>query len=141
MLKFTSNSVKETEDFAYKLADKLISGDVIAFKGGLGAGKTAFVRGLAKKLSPDADVSSPTFSLVNDYSDKIQFYHFDMYRINSMDDLYSTGFFDYLDSNSILAIEWSENIEFALPSDVITVLIEPLDNNKRNITVTGGERF
>ncbi len=141
MINYISESVNDTEEFAFNLAKKLHPGDVIAFKGGLGAGKTAFVRGLAKHLSPDAMVSSPTFSLVNDYTDTIPFYHFDMYRITTMDDLYSTGFFDYLDMGAILAIEWSENIEFALPEETISVSIERTDETKRNITVTGGERF
>jgi len=141
MINYVSQSVNDTEEFAFNLAKNLKPGDVLAFKGGLGAGKTAFVRGLAKHLSPDAMVSSPTFSLVNDYTDNIPFYHFDMYRITTMDDLYSTGFFDYLDMGAILAIEWSENIEFALPDNTITVTIEPLDENKRNISITGGERF
>lgn len=141
MINYISESVNDTEEFAFNLAKKLHPGDVIAFKGGLGAGKTAFVRGLAKHLSPDAMVSSPTFSLVNDYTDTIPFYHFDMYRITTMDDLYSTGFFDYLDMGAILAIEWSENIEFALPEETISVSIERIDETKRNITVTGGERF
>ena len=141
MINYISESVNDTEEFAFNLAKKLHPGDVIAFKGGLGAGKTAFVRGLAKHLSPDAMVSSPTFSLVNDYTDTIPFYHFDMYRITTMDDLYSTGFFDYLDMGAILAIEWSENIEFALPEETISVSIERIDETKRNITLTGGERF
>ncbi len=141
MINYVSESVKDTEEFAFNLAKKLRAGDVLAFKGDLGAGKTAFVRGLAKHLSPDAMVSSPTFSLVNDYTESLPFYHFDMYRITTMDDLYSTGFFDYLDMGAILAIEWSENIEFALPEETITVSIETSGENKRNITVTGGERF
>lgn len=141
MIRFTSHSPKETEAFAAKLALKLRPGDVLAFRGGLGAGKTAFVRGLSSVLSPDAQVSSPTFALVNDYGGDIPLYHFDMYRITSMDDLYSTGFFDYLDTGGILAIEWSENIEFALPPDTITVSIEPVGEEERNITVTGGDRF
>ena len=141
MINYVSKSVNATEEFAFHLAKELRAGDVLAFKGDLGAGKTAFVRGLAKHLSPDAMVSSPTFSLVNDYTDTIPFYHFDMYRITTMDDLYSTGFFDYLDMGAILAIEWSENIEFALPAETITVSIERIDDNKRNITVSGGERF
>ncbi len=140
MIRFTSHSPKETENFAYELSKKLRAGDVLAFRGSLGAGKTAFVRGLAKGLSPDAQVSSPTFALVNDYGGDIPLYHFDMYRITSMDDLYSTGFFDYLDMGGILAIEWSENVECALPPDTITVSIEP-KREERNITVTGGERF
>ena len=141
MIRFISHSPKETEDFAYGLSKRLRPGDVLAFQGGLGAGKTAFVRGLARGLSPEAQVSSPTFALVNDYGGEVPLYHFDMYRITSMDDLYSTGFFDYLDAGGILAIEWSENIDFALPPDAITVSIRPTGEEEREITVTGGERF
>ena len=141
MIRFHSHSPQETENFACEVALKLRAGDVLAFRGGLGAGKTAFIRGLARALAPDAQVSSPTFALVNDYGGNIPLYHFDMYRITSMDDLYSTGFFDYLDMGGILAIEWSENIEFALPTEAITVSIEPMGNEERNITIAGGERF
>ena len=108
MSEFISHSTAETEDFAEKFAQKLSSGDVIALFGGLGMGKTAFVRGLARGLSVTSEVSSPTFALVHEYDGKIPVYHFDMYRINSLEDLFSTGFFDYLDSSGIMVIEWSE---------------------------------
>ena len=89
----------------------------------MGAGKTAFVRGLAAGLSVTDEVSSPTFALVHHYRGTQELYHFDMYRVDGWDDLYSTGFFDYLDSGGILVIEWSENIEAALPEDAVRIEI------------------
>ena len=110
-------------------------GDVVAFTGGLGAGKTAFTRGMARTLAPDAEVSSPTFALVNDYGGKVPFWHFDMYRIRTMDDLYSTGFFFYFESGGILAVEWSENIAGALPDGTIYVRITADGENERTILI------
>lgn len=107
MVKLISHSADETEQIGEKIAKKLHGTEVIALFGGLGMGKTAFTRGLARALGVDDGVSSPTFALVNEYSGKYNIYHFDMYRVNSWDDLYSTGFFDYID-NGILVIEWSE---------------------------------
>ena len=122
---FFTASVEETERIGEELAQKLVGDEIIAFKGGLGAGKTSFVRGLAKGLSFCGEVSSPTFALVHQYDGgRVPLYHFDMYRVNTWDDLYSTGFFDYL-GTGILAIEWSENIENAIENEkVITVTIE-----------------
>ncbi|MBC8570768.1 tRNA (adenosine(37)-N6)-threonylcarbamoyltransferase complex ATPase subunit type 1 TsaE [Zongyangia hominis] len=142
MKHFISHSPKETEQIAEAMARKLRPGDVIAFEGGLGAGKTAFTRGLVRGLQIPADVSSPTFALVNEYrGEERTLYHFDMYRVESFEDLYSTGFFDYLDGESILAIEWSENIFGALPDGVITVQIEPKGEDCREITIKGDDRF
>lgn len=139
-MKFISRSVKQTEEIAFELAKKLKKGDCIAYRGELGAGKTAFTRGLAKGLGIEDDVMSPTFSLVNQYEGDVILYHFDMYRIENEDDLYMTGFFDYLDSDGILAIEWSENIASALPEDTIFVTIEKTDDgNTREITIQGRE--
>ncbi len=138
MLSFDSHSPAETERFAEELASKLKGGDVLAFKGGLGAGKTTFVRGLARGLGSQSEVSSPTFALVHEYSCTPPLYHFDMYRIHTFDDLYSTGFFDYLDSGGILAVEWSENIDGALPPETITVTITPAGEEQRRIAVEGG---
>ncbi len=135
MMKFVSHSAAETEAVGEKFARMLRPGNVVAFLGGLGAGKTAFTRGMARTLSPDADVSSPTFALVNDYGGKVPFWHFDMYRITTMDDLYSTGFFDYLEMGGILAVEWSENITGALPEDTIYVRITPTGENDREIVI------
>ena len=138
MLSFTSHSPAETEEFAASaVAPKLQKGDVLAFRGGLGAGKTTFTRGLARGLGADGEVSSPTFALVHEYAGDPTLYHFDMYRITNFDDLYSTGFFDYLDCGGILAIEWSENIEGALPENTIQVTLTP-DGENRIITLEGG---
>ena len=138
MMSYVSHSPAETEWFAAELASRLKSGDVLAFRGGLGAGKTTFVRGLARGLGSDAEVSSPTFALVHEYASSPPLYHFDMYRIHTFDDLYSTGFFDYLDAGGILAVEWSENVLDALPPETIAVTIDPIGEESRRITVEGG---
>ena len=136
-----TNSAAETEKFARELAASLKPDDVLAFYGGLGMGKTTFVRGLALGLGSLDEVSSPTFSLVHEYRSTPKLYHFDMYRVTSFDDLYSTGFFDYLETGAILAIEWSENIEDALPDRTIRVTFERLEDEKRRITLEGAGRF
>ena len=136
-----TNSAAETEKFARELAASLKPDDVLAFYGGLGMGKTTFVRGLALGLGSLDEVSSPTFSLVHEYRSTPKLYHFDMYRVTSFDDLYSTGFFDYLETGAILAIEWSENIEDALPDRTIRVTFERLEEEKSRITLEGGGRF
>lgn len=141
MKRTISRSPAETERIAEDFAKQLRPGDVIAFEGGLGAGKTAFTRGLARGLGIRCDVSSPTFALVNEYRGERTLYHFDMYRVESLEDLYSTGFFDYLDGEAFLAIEWSENIYGALPEGVITVSIVPTGEETREITIKGDDRF
>ncbi len=116
------------------------SGSVVAFSGGMGMGKTAFVRGALKAYGNTSFVNSPTFALVHDYGGIPHIYHFDMYRISGLDDLYSTGFFDYLDDGSILFIEWSENIREFLPENTVYIDIKRGEKeNGRVITVTGGE--
>ena len=138
-MKYISHSVDETEQIAINLAEKLKGNEVIAFFGGLGMGKTAFTRGICKGLGFNDGVQSPTFSLVNQYDAKYTVYHFDMYRINTYDDLYSTGFFDYLDTG-VLIIEWSENIENALPDDYIRIEISQGESeNERIIDIEGIE--
>ncbi|MCR4594745.1 MAG: tRNA (adenosine(37)-N6)-threonylcarbamoyltransferase complex ATPase subunit type 1 TsaE [Clostridiales bacterium] len=142
MQKFVTNSEKETIELGKRLGKTLKPATVVAFYGGLGMGKTTFTRGLAKALGSDADVSSPTFAIVNDYGGNPHLYHFDMYRVESWDDLYSSGFFDYLDSGAVLAVEWSENIENALPDNTVRVTIEHGENdNQRYITIDGGEEI
>ena len=138
MLRFNSHSVSDTEAIAEKLGRVLKSGDVVAYFGGLGMGKTAFTRGLAKGMGITADVSSPTFAIVNDYGGNPPLVHFDMYKVDSWDDLYSSGFFDYLDMGAVLATEWSENIENALPENTIRVTIQQGDSPEdRIITIEG----
>ena len=136
---YLSKNTEDTEQFAAEFAKQLKPGDVIAYLGGMGAGKTAFTRGLALGLSVSGEISSPTFALVHEYPGKIPLYHFDMYRITSLDDLYSTGFFDYLDTEAILAIEWSENISEILPDHTIYIEIKQVDSdeNLREITISG----
>lgn len=142
MQKFITNSEKETTELGRKLAGKLTGGTVVAFFGGLGMGKTAFTRGMAQVLCVKEDVSSPTFAIVNDYGGNPPLYHFDMYRVESWDDLYSSGFFDYYENGGILAVEWSENIENALPENTVRVTFERGENdNQRVITIEGGEEI
>ncbi len=137
MTKLISYSPEETEKIGERVADALKGTEVIALFGGLGMGKTAFTRGLAKGLGISDGVSSPTFSLVNEYRGKFNVYHFDMYRVTTWEDLYSTGFFDYLD-NGVLVIEWSENIEGALPEDCVRITISPGENEQQRIIETEG---
>ncbi|WP_099204216.1 tRNA (adenosine(37)-N6)-threonylcarbamoyltransferase complex ATPase subunit type 1 TsaE [Scatolibacter rhodanostii] len=122
MMKYEVHSLQETAKVAVELAKTLKGGEVIAFTGSMGAGKTAFTRELVKALGGGDIVSSPTFAIINEYAGKIPVKHFDMYRIQSFDDLYSTGFFDYQDDfHSVLIIEWSENITDFLPKNVIKI--------------------
>lgn len=142
MQTFITKSENETVILGERLAKTLKNGTVVAFFGGLGMGKTAFTRGLAKGLCADCDVSSPTFAIVNDYGGNPHLYHFDMYRVESWEDLYSSGFFDYYESGGVLAVEWSENIENALPENTIRVVFERGNSeNERIITIDGGEKL
>ncbi len=141
-MKFTANGPQETIKFAEKIGTLLKKGDVIAYTGGLGAGKTTFTRGLAIGLGLGDNVTSPTFSIVNEYrGEKISLYHFDMYRIMGEDELETTGFYDYPLEESVFAIEWSENISDELPENTIYINIERVDDETRIITVKGDERF
>ena len=140
LLRFVSKGVSDTQAIAEKLGRVLKSGNVVAYFGGLGMGKTAFTRGLARGMGITADVSSPTFAIVNDYDGNPPLVHFAMYKVESWDDLYSSGFFDYLDMGAVLAVEWSENIENALPDDAIRVTIEQGEEpEERFITIEGIE--
>lgn len=132
-----SKSTEDTEKIGELIAEKLCGNEVIALFGGLGMGKTAFTRGLCRGLGVNDGVSSPTFALVNEYHGKYNIYHFDMYRVTSWEDLYSTGFFDYLD-NGVLVIEWSENIEGALPENAIRINISKGESdNERTFEIEG----
>ena len=141
MQRFISHSYSETLDFAAEFAKGLKKGAVVAYLGDLGAGKTAFTKGLAKGLGINAEVTSPTFAICNEYhSDENTLYHFDMYRIGSWEDLYSTAFFDFLETDAYMAVEWSENIFGALPDDAVVVELSKLSENEREIKIcTKGE--
>lgn len=145
MAVYQTNSPEETEQLARRVGEQLRGGDVIAYRGGMGMGKTAFTRGLASGMGiGDELVSSPTFAIINEYRKNGSWLcHFDMYRIDSYDDLYSTGFFDYLDCGAVLAIEWSENIDAldVLPKETIRIAISQTGENSRSIQIDGGERF
>lgn len=133
---YITNRPEETEEVAKEFAKSLNGGEVIAYRGNLGMGKTCFTRGLAKGLGYDGYVTSPTFALINEYlGGRLNIYHFDMYRISSWDELYSSGFFEYIEQGGIVAAEWSENIENALPQNTIYVELEALDENQRKITI------
>lgn len=133
---FISTSPKATEEFAANLAKTLKGGEVIAFRGDLGAGKTCFTRGLAAGLDFKGEVNSPTFALINEYlGGRLNIYHFDMYRISSWEELYSSGYYEYLDMGGVVVCEWSENIDGALLDDAIIIEIEKIDETTRKITV------
>ncbi len=137
-MQFTTNSPAQTEALGAALAQRLTPGTVIAYRGDLGAGKTAFTRGLARGLGCGEIVTSPTYTIVNEYlSGRLPLFHFDMYRLASSDDLWDIGWEDYLDRGGVCAVEWSENVADAM-EDAILVTIEKTGENSRKITVEGG---
>ena len=136
---FISNSPEETEAVGQALGKVLQPGTVLAYTGDLGAGKTAFTRGLARGLGATEQVTSPTYTIVNEYlSGRIPLFHFDMYRLASADDLWDIGWEDYLDRGGVCAVEWSENVTEAM-ENAIWVRIEKTGEDTRRITVEGGE--
>ena len=140
-MEFITNSPEETEALGATLAEKLTPGTVIAYRGDLGAGKTAFTRGLARGLGCGEMVTSPTYTIVNEYlGGRLPLFHFDMYRLASSDDLWDIGWEDYLERGGVCAVEWSENVAEAMEG-AITVTIEKLGEDTRRITIEGGEKF
>ena len=134
-----SKSERETEELGRRLAESLPGGAVVAMYGELGAGKTAFVRGLARGLGLTARVSSPTFTIVNEYPGERELIHFDMYRLSGADELFDIGWEDYLSRGAVCAVEWSENVEDAFYGDEIRVRIEKLSERERRIVIEGAE--
>ena len=135
---FQTNSPAETEAIGAALGKILTPGTGIAYRGDLGAGKTAFTRGLAKGLGCREIVTSPTYTIVNEYlGGRLPLFHFDMYRLRSSDDLFDIGWEDYLDRGGVCAVEWSENVEDAM-EDAICITIEKLGEDSRQITLEGG---
>lgn len=140
MKQYITESYEQTVELGEKTAHSLPKGTIVAFIGGLGMGKTAFTTGLAKGLGIDCAVSSPTFAICNTYIGKNNvLHHFDMYRVDGWDDLYSTGFFDYLNNEDYMAVEWSENIYGALPQGTLIVEIERLGEEKRKFKIYSKE--
>ena len=137
-MEYITNSPQETETVGEKLAQQLAPGTVLAYRGDLGAGKTAFTRGLARGLGCTELVTSPTYTIVNEYlSGRLPLFHFDMYRLHSSDDLWDIGWEDYLERGGICAVEWSENVADAMEKP-ICVCVEKLGDEKRRITIEGG---
>ena len=140
-MEFITHSPEETEKIGEALAKSLQSGTILAYRGDLGAGKTAFTRGLARGLGCKETVTSPTYTIVNEYlGGRLPLFHFDMYRLASSDDLWDIGWEDYLDREGVCAVEWSENVQDAM-EDAITVTIEKLGETTRQITIEGGQGY
>ena len=138
-MEFITNSPAETERIGQALGKIIKPGTVIAYRGDLGAGKTAFTRGLAQGLGSTELVTSPTYTIVNEYlGGRMPLFHFDMYRLHSSEDLWDIGWEDYLERNGVCAVEWSENVSDAL-EDPIFITIEKLGEESRRITIEGGE--
>ena len=138
-MEYITNSPEETEALGEKLAAHLNPGTVLAYYGDLGAGKTAFTRGLARGLGFREQVTSPTYTIVNEYlGGRLPLFHFDMYRLSSDDDLWDIGWEDYLDRQGVCAVEWSERVPQAV-AGAITVRIEKLGDDTRRITIAGGD--
>lgn len=142
-MQITTHSADETQALGKKLAESLRPGDVIAYFGDLGAGKTAFTRGIAEGLGVLEQVTSPTYTIVNEYlSVRLPLFHFDMYRLGSSDELFDIGWEDYLARGGVCAVEWSENVEDALQDAIrITIEKDSLAPDTRHITIEGGSRF
>ena len=135
---FTKNEL-ETEALGQRLAESIEGGAVIAMYGDLGAGKTAFVRGMARGMNLDCRVSSPTFTIVNEYLGDRTLIHFDMYRLGSADELFDIGWEDYIARGAVCAVEWSENVEEAFYGDEIILTIEKTSDTSRKITIEGAD--
>ena len=142
-MQITTHSADETQALGQRLAKRLLPGDVIAYFGDLGAGKTALTRGIAQGLGVTDLVTSPTYTIVNEYlTGRIPLFHFDMYRLGSSDELFDIGWEDYLARGGVCAVEGSENVEDALRDAIhITIEKDPLEPDTRRITIEGGSRF
>ena len=139
-MEYLSHSPEETEHIGEMLGRRLRPGTVVAYRGGLGMGKTAFTRGLARGLGCAGRVSSPTFTIVNEYDGATPLFHFDMYRLGSSDELFDIGWEDYLTRGGVCAVEWSERVDDAMPADTLWVdIARGTDESDRIITITGGE--
>ena len=140
-MEFITNSPEETEKVGAALGKILSPGTVLAYRGDLGAGKTAFTRGLARGLGYAEPVTSPTYTIVNEYlGGRLPLFHFDMYRLRSSDDLWDIGWDDYLDRGGVCAVEWSENVDDAM-ENAVYVTIHKTGETSRRIVIEGGENL
>ena len=135
MLELFSDSSEKTIEIGKKFGSFLKPGDIVAYKGTLAAGKTTFTKGIAKALDIKEDITSPTFTLISEYEGKIPLYHFDAYRLDSVEAFSDIGSEELMYGNGICAIEWTENVEDAIPDDAIKVEIEIIESEKRKITI------
>ena len=137
-MQYITHAPEQTERIGFALGQALTEGRIIAYRGDLGAGKTAFTRGLARGLGCSDAVTSPTYTIVNEYlSGRLPLFHFDMYRLRSAEDLWGIGWDDYLDRGGVCAVEWSENVADAMEGAIV-VTIEKLGEDSRKITLEGG---
>lgn len=137
-----THSAEETISLGMKIGSLLHGGEVIAYRGDLGTGKTTITRGISLGMGLGDQVTSPTFAIVNEYhGSKLSLYHFDMYRISSAEDLETAGFFDFMNDKSVIAAEWSENVQDELPDNTIYISITRIDDNTRKIEIWGDDRF
>ena len=137
-MKYLSHSEDETQKIGFEVAEKIKKGDVISLTGSLGAGKTVFAKGFAKQLGIEEAIVSPTFTLVQEYDGRMKMYHLDLYRLSGEDEFESMGGEDFLYSDGVTLIEWSEKIESMLPDDTIYVKITINEDLTRTIEITGG---
>ena len=142
VLSFKTNNAKETEELGLRIGKSLVGGEVIAMTGDLGSGKTTMTKSLAKGLLIDEHITSPTFTIVNEYEGRLKLFHFDVYRIGDIEEMYDLGFEEYIYSGGVCIIEWSNLIEEILPKDKINIEILYLEEGKREIILSGsGDRF
>lgn len=141
MLVITTDNAEQTKELGRQIGNALVGGEVIAMVGDLGAGKTTITKSIALSLGIEEHVTSPTFTIVNEYQGRVKLYHFDVYRIGDIEEMYDLGFDEYIDSGGVSIIEWANLIEEILPDDAINIEIISLGDDKRQITITGkGEK-
>ncbi|WP_035165845.1 tRNA (adenosine(37)-N6)-threonylcarbamoyltransferase complex ATPase subunit type 1 TsaE [Caloramator sp. ALD01] len=139
MITFVTNNERETFELGYKIGTKLKKGDVISLNGDLGAGKTHLTKGIAAGLGVDDYITSPTFTIVNEYMGRLPFYHFDVYRIDDIYEMYEIGFDEYLYGDGVCVVEWGDMVEELLPKDKIYIYIKKLDDSIREVQIKGLE--
>lgn len=142
MLKIKTDNAKQTEELGIRIGESLTGGEIIAMTGDLGSGKTTITKSIAKGLDIDEYITSPTFTIVNEYEGRLKLFHFDVYRIGDIEEMYDMGYEEYFYSGGVCIIEWANLIEEILPEDTIRIEISTQDENKRQFIITGkGEKF